>query len=44
GDVIYTESRDSNAIPTPALLPGLIGMGWATIRKRKQEASKIDCL
>lgn len=25
-------------IPTPALLPGLIGMGVAALRKRKQEA------
>lgn len=28
----------SAAIPTPALLPGLIGMGVATLRKRKGEA------
>ncbi|MFG6102395.1 PTPA-CTERM sorting domain-containing protein [Leptothoe sp. EHU-05/26/07-4] len=26
-------------VPTPALLPGLVGMGAALIRKRKQEAS-----
>ena len=32
---------DSTAIPTPALLPGLVGMGIATIRrKRKQTAVK----
>ncbi|MBT9318061.1 PTPA-CTERM sorting domain-containing protein [Leptothoe spongobia TAU-MAC 1115] len=24
------------AIPTPALLPGLIGMGMAALRKRRQ--------
>ena len=28
------------AVPTPALLPGLIGMGIAAIRKRKQTAAK----
>jgi hypothetical protein len=26
----------SAAIPTPALLPGVIGMGVAVLRKRKQ--------
>ncbi|MEM6452553.1 MAG: PTPA-CTERM sorting domain-containing protein [Cyanobacteria bacterium P01_D01_bin.105] len=29
--------RDSADVPTPALLPGLIGMGVAAIRKRKKE-------
>ena len=28
------------AIPTPALLPGLLGMGIATLRKRRQEAEQ----
>lgn len=28
------------AIPTPALLPGLIGMGVAVLRKRKKDASE----
>ena len=28
------------SIPTPALLPGLIGMGVAALRKRKQEESE----
>lgn len=31
-------AADSTAIPTPALLPSLIGMGAATLRKRRQEA------
>jgi hypothetical protein len=30
--------HESEPIPTPALLPGLIGMGAAALRKRKQEA------
>jgi hypothetical protein len=30
------------AIPTPALLPGLIGLGWATLRKR-QFMKQQDC-
>jgi len=29
-------------IPTPALLPGLIGMGIAAIRKRKSEESEVE--
>jgi hypothetical protein len=29
-----------NVIPTPALLPGLIGMGVAAVRKRKGEAEE----
>lgn len=29
------------AIPTPALLPGLIGMGLATLKKQRDEASKV---
>ncbi len=28
---------DSTPVPTPALLPGLVGMGVAALRKRKQE-------
>lgn len=30
----------ASAVPTPALLPGLIGMGVATLRKRRQEKSE----
>lgn len=33
-DFIFDEA---STIPTPALLPGLIGMGVAALRKRKQE-------
>jgi len=28
------------AIPTPALLPGLVGLGWAALRRRKAEVSE----
>ncbi|MFQ4134837.1 PTPA-CTERM sorting domain-containing protein [Nodosilinea sp. PGN35] len=34
----FTFNKDTTAIPTPALLPGLIGMGVAALRKRKGEA------
>ena len=37
---ISSFSISATAVPTPALLPGLIGMGVAAIRKRKDE-SKI---
>lgn len=30
--------KQTQPIPTPALLPGLIGMGFSAIRKRRQEA------
>lgn len=33
-------TSDSTAIPTPALLPGLIGLGLGVLRKRKAEAAK----
>jgi hypothetical protein len=33
---LYT--LEAAAVPTPALLPGLLGMGVAALRKRKQEA------
>ncbi|WP_281413309.1 PTPA-CTERM sorting domain-containing protein [Leptothoe spongobia] len=41
GDMGSLESWQLNiegtaAIPTPALLPGLIGMGMAALRKRRQ--------
>lgn len=32
----------STAIPTPALIPGLLGMGVAALRKRKQEGSESE--
>lgn len=34
----YYGRSSTTAVPTPALLPGLIGMGAAAIRKRKQKA------
>jgi len=34
GDIFYS----STPIPTPALLPGLVGMGVAALRKKRQEA------
>lgn len=30
-------SADATAVPTPALLPGLVGMGVAALRKRSQQ-------
>jgi len=33
-------SSTATPIPTPALLPGLIGMGIAAIRKRKAEPAE----
>jgi hypothetical protein len=35
-------SADITAIPTPALLPGLLGLGVAALRKRKQEGSEQE--
>ena len=45
GNVSFEMSQDVEAIPTPALLPGLIGMGVATLRRRKgdgKEAAAVD--
>ncbi|PSN17797.1 hypothetical protein C7271_15835 [filamentous cyanobacterium CCP5] len=36
--VAFSILENTEAIPTPALLPGLVGMGVAALRKRKQEA------
>lgn len=30
-----------NSVPTPALLPGLIGLGWSVLRKRKAEGTAV---
>lgn len=38
----YDFTVEAQAVPTPALLPGLIGMGMAVIRKRKAEAAMPD--
>lgn len=42
GDSTLTLSNsDFTPVPTPALLPGLIGMGVATVRRRKRQDSKV---
>ncbi|MBE9155769.1 PTPA-CTERM sorting domain-containing protein [Nodosilinea sp. LEGE 06152] len=35
-------SADITAVPTPALLPGLVGLGVAALRKREQDGSEED--
>jgi hypothetical protein len=40
GNVSFEMSQDVEAIPTPALLPGLIGMGVAALRRRKGDDSE----
>jgi hypothetical protein len=35
--VSYSEIQTPNPIPTPALLPGLVGLGAAALRQRKDE-------
>ncbi|MGV0024925.1 PTPA-CTERM sorting domain-containing protein [Phormidesmis priestleyi] len=37
---ISSFSADVQAIPTPALLPGLIGLGMGVLRKRKKEMAE----
>jgi hypothetical protein len=37
-----TFSATITAVPTPALLPGLIAMGVATLRKRRQQEQKAE--
>lgn len=37
-----TVNSDAEPIPTPALLPGLVGMGMAAFRKRRSVASDTD--
>jgi hypothetical protein len=39
---IFQSAKSPAAVPTPALLPGLVGMGIAALRKRKQEAEKAS--
>jgi hypothetical protein len=34
----FSYNTDPEAVPTPALLPGLLAIGWKTWRKRKQQA------
>ncbi len=37
---ITVDGNPATAVPTPALLPGLIGLGFSMLRKRKAEAAK----
>lgn len=39
-DDYFLQSLVVETIPTPALLPGLIGMGAAALRRRRQEATE----
>jgi hypothetical protein len=34
------KTDNTTAVPTPALLPGLIGLGMGVLRKRKREAAE----
>ena len=36
-EVTFEGSQQTTAVPTPALLPGLIGMGITAVRKKKQK-------
>lgn len=40
-DLSFTPASTATPVPTPALLPGLIGMGVAALRKRKAEAVEV---
>lgn len=42
GGTLGTVIPDPNPIPTPALLPGLIGMGVAALRKRKGNVTEEE--
>lgn len=39
---LYYTTGDTTSVPTPALLPGLIGMGFAAWRKRKTNQSEAN--
>jgi len=41
-DITSGYSITSTAVPTPALLPGLLGLGVAALRKRKSEESEVE--
>jgi hypothetical protein len=34
--------NNTTGVPTPALLPGLIGLGVGLLRKRKAQKAKVD--
>lgn len=38
-NITITGDPDSTAVPTPAMLPGLIGFGMSILRKRKEQAA-----
>ncbi|MEO0755904.1 MAG: PTPA-CTERM sorting domain-containing protein [Cyanobacteria bacterium J06648_16] len=38
--LVHFDTLQYKQVPTPALLPGLVGMGIATLRKRQKERSK----
>jgi hypothetical protein len=38
----FSLSLKATAVPTPALLPGLVGMGVAALRKRKGEGTEVE--
>jgi hypothetical protein len=38
----YAIALDSTPVPTPALLPGLVGLGVAALRKRKGEGAEKE--
>ena len=41
-DFSFNYQATPTAVPTPALLPGLIGLGAAALRKRKSEKVKVQ--
>jgi hypothetical protein len=38
----FSLSLNATAVPTPALLPGLVGLGVAALRKRKGEGAEKE--
>ena len=42
GSTSYSVSITATAVPTPALLPGVIGLGMGILRKRKQEMAAAN--
>jgi hypothetical protein len=42
GGASFSSTITSTPVPTPALLPGLVGLGVAALRKRKSEGSEAE--
>jgi hypothetical protein len=42
GGASYSVTLNSTPVPTPALLPGLVGLGVAALRKRKGEGAEKE--